>query len=293
MPGRRLANSVFPDPGGPTNSRLCPPAAAISSARRAVSCPRISLMSAVAACSSAASLAGAVAGSTGASPRKVAMSSFRVFTGNTAVSPPATAASAALSRGTYIRRNPRRRAQAAIGSTPRTARTRPSSASSPTNSDSCAQSSGNSPDPVRIPTAIGRSYAAPSLRMSAGARFTVTFRGGSLDPMLSSAPRIRVRPSFTPASGNPTIENPGNPPATSTSTSMGDASTPTTAAERTRVSMRRRSLPAVCHRPRRRFRGNARVLACRCPSVGCVVQAFGRSGRKSERISIGGGPFTP
>ena len=262
--------SGFPDPGGPTNSRLCPPAAAISSARRAVSCPRISLISAVAACSSAASLAGAVAGSTGASPLKVAMSSFRLFTGNTAVSPPATAASAALSRGTYIRRNPRRRAQAAIGSTPRTARTRPSSASSPTNRDSCAQSSGNNPDPVRIPTAIGRSYAAPSLRMSAGARFTVTFRGGSLDPMFSSAPRIRVRPSFTPASGNPTIENPGNPPATSTSTSMGDASTPTTAAERTRVSMRGGHCQRDASVAPRRFRGNARAPGWGRPPAGSL-----------------------
>ena len=37
MPGRQAASSDFPAPGGPTISRLCPPAAAISSARRAVS----------------------------------------------------------------------------------------------------------------------------------------------------------------------------------------------------------------------------------------------------------------
>ena len=118
MPGRRRLSMVFPLPGGPTNSRLCPPAAAISSARRAVSWPRISLMSGAPAVSTASSLAGAIAGSTGASPLKVAISSFRLSTGNTAVSPPTTAASAALSRGTNMRRSPRRRAQAAMGKHP-------------------------------------------------------------------------------------------------------------------------------------------------------------------------------
>jgi hypothetical protein len=39
MPGRHEAISDLPAPGGPTSRRLCPPAAAISSARLAVSCP--------------------------------------------------------------------------------------------------------------------------------------------------------------------------------------------------------------------------------------------------------------
>ncbi|SSS21730.1 Uncharacterised protein [Acinetobacter baumannii] len=34
MEGRREANKVLPVPGGPLKSRECPPAAAISSARR-------------------------------------------------------------------------------------------------------------------------------------------------------------------------------------------------------------------------------------------------------------------
>ncbi len=38
-PGKHRANIVFPDPGGPDNRRWCPPAAAISSARRAISLP--------------------------------------------------------------------------------------------------------------------------------------------------------------------------------------------------------------------------------------------------------------
>ena len=40
IPGRHLASSVFPDPGLPTMSRLCPPAAATSRALRAIYCPR-------------------------------------------------------------------------------------------------------------------------------------------------------------------------------------------------------------------------------------------------------------
>ena len=45
MPGRRRASIVLPVPGGPASSRLCPPAAAISSARRARSWPRTSARS--------------------------------------------------------------------------------------------------------------------------------------------------------------------------------------------------------------------------------------------------------
>src|SRR5918998_6900741 len=40
------------------------------------------------------------------------------------------------------------------------------------------------------------------------------------------ATRTRSRASCTAASGNPTIENPGNPGLTSTSTSTGNASIP-------------------------------------------------------------------
>ena len=44
-PGSRAASIDLPAPGGPTSSRLWPPAAAISSARRAVSMPFTSAMS--------------------------------------------------------------------------------------------------------------------------------------------------------------------------------------------------------------------------------------------------------
>ena len=44
-PPSRRASIVLPAPGGPMRSRLCPPAAATSSARRASSCPRTSARS--------------------------------------------------------------------------------------------------------------------------------------------------------------------------------------------------------------------------------------------------------
>ena len=43
--GSRLASMLLPDPGGPTSSRLWPPAAAISRARLAFSCPLTSAKS--------------------------------------------------------------------------------------------------------------------------------------------------------------------------------------------------------------------------------------------------------
>ena len=63
IPGRRRASIVFPVPGGPARSRLWPPAAASSSARRARSCPRTSARS-------GATGAGAGASSPSGSPRR-------------------------------------------------------------------------------------------------------------------------------------------------------------------------------------------------------------------------------
>ena len=45
MDGRRWASIDLPEPGGPQNRRLCPPAAATSNARRASSWPLIWAMS--------------------------------------------------------------------------------------------------------------------------------------------------------------------------------------------------------------------------------------------------------
>jgi hypothetical protein len=84
--------------------------------------------------------------------------------------------------------------------------------------------------------AMGTSKAAPSLRRSAGAKLTVILRKGNLNPLFSNAPRMRTLPSFTPASGRPTMLQPGRPCDTSTSTLIGAASMPMTVAESTRAS---------------------------------------------------------
>ena len=56
-----------------------------------------------------------------------------------------------------------------------------------------------------LPSAIGRSNDEPALRMSAGARLTVTRCGGNSKPELRIALRTRSRLSRTLASGRPTI----------------------------------------------------------------------------------------
>ena len=66
--------------------------------------------------------------------------------------------------------------------------------------------------------------------------WTVTRVGGKGKPALRIAVLTRSRLSRTVASGNPTIVTPGRPPATSTSTETGIASTPKTAAALNRAS---------------------------------------------------------
>ena len=154
IPGRRRASIVLPDPGGPTKSRLWPPAAAISSARRGTSCPRTSARSAV---------LGAVAGrrprddggggpGEAAPPRRAAARPARPDSAGPARRrAPTTAASPAFSAGTTSRRTARARAQAAMGSTPRTGRSVPSSASSPTNSVSASAPGSTTPAAHSMP----------------------------------------------------------------------------------------------------------------------------------------------
>jgi hypothetical protein len=125
-PGRRAANIDFPEPGGPTSSRLWPPAAAISSARRAVSIPFTSLMSGQARTSATPAVSGGL--STWV-PRKWLIRLSRSVGARTSMRP-AQAASPPWLAG-QIR--PRSRAEAAIaaGNTPATALSDPSSDNSP------------------------------------------------------------------------------------------------------------------------------------------------------------------
>ena len=141
--------------------------------------------------------------------------------------PRTTAASGAFAAGSISSATPRRRSPAAIGRTPRVGSTAPSSDSSPTMARPGPSSRGIAPAAARMATAIGRSKAAPALRRSAGARFTVMRCGGKSKPELRMAARTRSRLSRTLASGSPTMAKTGRPKATSASTDTGSASTPT------------------------------------------------------------------
>ena len=98
MEGRRLASMDFPEPGEPMSRILCPPAAAISSARFTFSCPMTSAKSG-SAFRAACSGVHAGAGDSGSLPCKWAMSCSTFSTAYT-VRPCASVASAAFSAGT-------------------------------------------------------------------------------------------------------------------------------------------------------------------------------------------------
>src|SRR5262252_11230343 len=97
------------------------------------------------------------------------------------------------------------------------------------------------PMAARMPSAMGRSKEAPSLRTSAGARFTVMRSEGKGKPALRMAVRTRSRLSRTAESGSPTVVNAGSPAVTSTSTRTSTPSTPSSAADSMRASTRRSS----------------------------------------------------
>ena len=111
-------------------------------------------------------------GATGCCRRATASASVR--TGSTG-RPATSAASAALPAAAAAPAMPRRRRPTAIGSTPRDGDARaPSSESSPTTPPvPASRRAASTPAAARMASAIGRSNAAPALRTSAGARFTV------------------------------------------------------------------------------------------------------------------------
>src|SRR3989454_2416087 len=83
------------------------------------------------------------------------------------------AASLAFSTGTSSPLMPRLRQASAMESAPWTGLIPPSRETSPTITSSPKTAAGMIPSAARIPTAMGRSNAAPSLRRAAGARLTV------------------------------------------------------------------------------------------------------------------------
>ena len=132
--------------------------------------------------------------------------------------PSAKAPSPAFCGGRYSSFTPQRRASSTMGSTPFTPRMPPSRESSPMNSLPSTLSWGRYPEAARIPTAMGKSRAEPSLRRFAGARLTVMRFRGNRYPELRRAVRTRSRASLTAVSASPTISKPGSPRARSTST---------------------------------------------------------------------------
>ena len=222
---------VFPAPGGPTSSRLCPPAQATSSARRARSWPRTSARSGPLGSESRAGGAGWPAAVTGGGWLRAATASVSDDTGRID-NPPTTAASPAFALGMEEARQPLAPGGGCDGE------------DAPRRLDAAVQRQLAEDDHVgdvaaldgplggEIPSAIGRSNAAPALRTSAGARLTVIRWGGKSKPEFLMALRTRSRLSRTLASGNPTIVNAGRPNETSTSTLTAQASMPNTAAVR-------------------------------------------------------------
>ena len=89
---------------------------------------------------------------------------------------------------------------------------------------------------ARSPSAIGRSKAEPSLRVSAGARLIVILRLGNSKPELLDR-RLHPLERFADrAFGQPDHAKRGTPAPISTSTSTANASTPASALDITLAS---------------------------------------------------------
>ena len=221
MPGRHAASSDLPAPGGPTISRLCPPAAAISSARLAVSCPFTCLRSGPATGGSAFPAAG---GAIWPVPFRWLTSANKSGAATTSMRP-AHAASGPCAAGQI---SPRSSSEAwsAASNTPGAGAIRPSRPSSPTATNSLSVSASTTPIAASSASAIGRSKCDPSLGRSAGERLTVIRLGGSARPIAPKAPRTRSRLSATALSARPTTMKLGRPGSNCTCTSTARASSP-------------------------------------------------------------------
>ena len=155
MPGRRRASIVLPTPGGPTMSRLCPPAAAISSARFASSWPRTSRRSSSPERSSSGT-PGSTTCSGSPSPLRRTAISWRSPAPITR-RPSTRVASDAFWCGTSMRSHPASLAPMAAARVPRTPRSSPLSDSSPHTAVLTSASQGTWPLAASSPTAMARS----------------------------------------------------------------------------------------------------------------------------------------
>ena len=152
--------------------------------------------------------------------------------------PSTIAASAAFAAGRITAFIPWSRAATAIGRAPLIGRISPVRASSPMTKQRSSRGNSARSAAATIPTAIGRSKLGPSFLISAGARLIVVRSRGQRKPLFEIAVVTRSLLSRTAASGRPTTMTTGLPEPVLTSTSTWMASTPCSAAENTRVSMR-------------------------------------------------------
>ena len=150
-------------------------------------------------------------------PRRWSIASCRLPTGRMA-SPSTQAASLAFAAGSIRQDTPFSRAAIAMDSAPRTVSTSPESDNSPTAARPPSASRSMIPQDAMIASAMGRSYAGPSLRTSAGERLIVMRATGKLRRQLAMAARTRSRLSLTAASGRPTSSNMGIPSTVNAST---------------------------------------------------------------------------
>ena len=208
IPGSRRASIVFPVPGGPISSRLCAPAAAISSARRARSWPRTSARSGAATSSRVAERL--VRRSLDLAP-EVGDDLGKVADGHRL-----DARERDLG-GRLRRADDMRRAR--IGALLRRRRACPRPAGCVRRErarrrEACAASRSGGSCLVAPSTAseIGRSKPDPSLRSAAGARLTVIRRLTGHSSEAETTPlRTRCFASWHARSARPTIAKPGIP----------------------------------------------------------------------------------
>ena len=224
-PARRCASIDLPVPGGPTISRLSPPAAATSSARLAAAWPLARRAGRAAARSTPRAAAGAAAAARRRRRRRRAGSARTTSADGARRAPrgrrpaPTRRRSPAAAPACARRRRGVRRRASAMASAPRTGRSSPASESSPANSKRSSRAASSWPAAARMPSAIGRSKRPDSFGRSAGARFTVTrLLCGNSRPLVCSAARTRSRDSLTSVSARPTSVKLGSPLARCTST---------------------------------------------------------------------------
>ena len=185
---------------------LCPPAAAISSARLA----KAWLLTSQKSPGTAPEGALSPGRQTGSSAAPLIQSRVSMRLPAARHSNPLRAASAAFSRGTITApRAPPFLSDKSMGSTPTTGLRVPSSASSPMNTEVSrrpADSFFTLPQAASMPRAMGRSKWVPVFLTSAGARLTVILFTGKSKPEFLTAATTRSFDSLMPVSGRPTTE---------------------------------------------------------------------------------------